>query len=173
MANDLLYKASLPLGASPQNKRSSLLYKIPTVGNRQQLVVTNMQRLGANACSAQPVARVIQYQCQWHCYRIKRRSSVFLRTQVSPSKPHASPSKNLGDVSIGYLDKLHGYFSIAHAARQSPPIFLGALEFSIHLHSSPCMHGLGSNHGLTLLVIGARMAPIGTRFQSMPISPGS
>jgi hypothetical protein len=36
MANDLLYKAILHLGASPQNKRSSLLYKIPTVGNRQQ-----------------------------------------------------------------------------------------------------------------------------------------
>jgi hypothetical protein len=35
MANDLLYKASLHLGASPQNKRSSLLYKIPTAGNRQ------------------------------------------------------------------------------------------------------------------------------------------
>jgi hypothetical protein len=35
MANDLLYKASLHLGASPPNKRSSLLYKIPTVGNRQ------------------------------------------------------------------------------------------------------------------------------------------
>jgi hypothetical protein len=37
MANDLLYKASLHLGASPQNKRGSLLYKIPTVGNRQQI----------------------------------------------------------------------------------------------------------------------------------------
>jgi hypothetical protein len=36
MANDLLYKASPHLGASPQNKRSSLLYKIQTVGNRQQ-----------------------------------------------------------------------------------------------------------------------------------------
>jgi hypothetical protein len=36
MANDLLYKASLHLGASPQNKRSSLLYKIPTVRNKQQ-----------------------------------------------------------------------------------------------------------------------------------------
>jgi hypothetical protein len=36
MANDLLYKASLHLGASPQNKRGSLLYKIQTVGNRQQ-----------------------------------------------------------------------------------------------------------------------------------------
>jgi hypothetical protein len=35
MANDLLYNASLHLGAIPQNKRSSLLYKIPTVGNRQ------------------------------------------------------------------------------------------------------------------------------------------
>jgi hypothetical protein len=35
MANDLLYEASLQLGASPQNKRSSLLYKIPTVRNRQ------------------------------------------------------------------------------------------------------------------------------------------
>jgi hypothetical protein len=39
MANDLLYKASLHLGASPQNKRSSLLYKIPTAGNRQQCTV--------------------------------------------------------------------------------------------------------------------------------------
>jgi hypothetical protein len=37
MANDLLYKASLHLGASPQNKRSSLLYKIQTVGNIQHL----------------------------------------------------------------------------------------------------------------------------------------
>jgi hypothetical protein len=37
MANDLLYKASLHLGASPQNKRRSLLYKIPTVGNRQHI----------------------------------------------------------------------------------------------------------------------------------------
>jgi hypothetical protein len=37
MANGLLYKASLHLGASPQNKRSSLLYQIPTVGNRQQV----------------------------------------------------------------------------------------------------------------------------------------
>jgi hypothetical protein len=36
MANDLLYKASPHLGASPQNKRSSLLYKIQTVGNRHQ-----------------------------------------------------------------------------------------------------------------------------------------
>jgi hypothetical protein len=36
MANDLLYKASLHLGASSQNKRSSLLYKIQTVENRQQ-----------------------------------------------------------------------------------------------------------------------------------------
>jgi hypothetical protein len=35
VANDLLYKASLHLGDSPQNKRSSLLYKILTVGNRQ------------------------------------------------------------------------------------------------------------------------------------------
>jgi hypothetical protein len=50
MANDLLYKASLHLGASPQNKRSSLLYKIPTVGNRQQTVhprhiATNLQMI--------------------------------------------------------------------------------------------------------------------------------
>jgi hypothetical protein len=37
MANDLLYEASLHLGASPQKKRSSLLYKTPTVGKRQQL----------------------------------------------------------------------------------------------------------------------------------------
>jgi hypothetical protein len=40
MANDLLYKASLHLGASPQNKRSSLLDKIPTAGNRQQAVAS-------------------------------------------------------------------------------------------------------------------------------------
>jgi hypothetical protein len=33
MANELLNKASLHLGASPQNERGSLLYKIPTVGN--------------------------------------------------------------------------------------------------------------------------------------------
>jgi hypothetical protein len=39
MANDLLYKASLHLGASPQNKRSSPLYKIPTVGNRKHYQV--------------------------------------------------------------------------------------------------------------------------------------
>jgi hypothetical protein len=35
MANDRLYNASLHLRASPQNKRSSLLYKIQTVGNGQ------------------------------------------------------------------------------------------------------------------------------------------
>jgi hypothetical protein len=40
MANDILYKASLHLGASPQNKRSSLLYKTPTVGNRQQIYLS-------------------------------------------------------------------------------------------------------------------------------------
>jgi hypothetical protein len=41
MANDLLYKAILHLGASPQNKRSSLLYKIQTVGNRQHHALAN------------------------------------------------------------------------------------------------------------------------------------
>jgi hypothetical protein len=46
MANDLLYKASPHLGASPQNKRSSLLYKIPTVGNRQQDEPFNLPLLG-------------------------------------------------------------------------------------------------------------------------------
>jgi hypothetical protein len=36
MANDLLYKASLHFGASPQNTRSSLLHKIQTIGNSHQ-----------------------------------------------------------------------------------------------------------------------------------------
>jgi hypothetical protein len=36
MANDLLYKASLHLGVSPQNKRGSLLHKIQLIGNIQQ-----------------------------------------------------------------------------------------------------------------------------------------
>jgi hypothetical protein len=44
MANDLLFKASIHLGASPQNKRSSLLYKIQTVGNRQQAPISNITR---------------------------------------------------------------------------------------------------------------------------------
>jgi hypothetical protein len=55
MANDLLYKASLHLGASPQNKRSSLLYKIPTVGNRQQPGIAGFFRhgraLGRRGCT--------------------------------------------------------------------------------------------------------------------------
>jgi hypothetical protein len=36
MANDLLYKASLHLGVSPQSKRGSLLHKLQTDGNIQQ-----------------------------------------------------------------------------------------------------------------------------------------
>jgi hypothetical protein len=35
------------------------------------------------------------------------------------------------------------------------PRFYLALEFSINLHSSPSMKGLGPNHGATLHVIGA------------------
>jgi hypothetical protein len=59
---------------------------------------------------------------------------------------------------------------ISPASPCSVPItadFYLALEFSIHLHSSPCMHGLGSNHGLTLLVIGSR---IGSDWNSVPIN---
>jgi hypothetical protein len=59
MANDLLYKASLHLGASPQNKRSTLLYKIPTVGNRQHVVHTDRIRAMQDARKA-----VEKYQAQ-------------------------------------------------------------------------------------------------------------
>jgi hypothetical protein len=53
MANDLLYKATLHLGASPQNKRSSLLYKIQTVGNRQH----GAPAFATAAFSATPTSR--------------------------------------------------------------------------------------------------------------------
>jgi hypothetical protein len=57
-------------------------------------------------------------------------SPVFLKTQVSPNKSHASPSKLLAEVVVGYLDKLHGDLSMqAHAARQSPPTLLGTRLF--------------------------------------------
>jgi hypothetical protein len=66
MANDLLYKASLHLGASHQNKRSSLFYKIPTVGNRQQIHFSvpkdATERLGYCAEQKEVVAlRVLGY----------------------------------------------------------------------------------------------------------------
>jgi hypothetical protein len=96
-----------------------------------------------------------------------RIASVFLKIQVIPRKPHAGPSKLLAEVVIGYLGKVRGVFSVpAHAACQSPPVLL-ALEFSNHLHSSPCMHGLRPNHGRTLHMIGAR---IGSDWNSVPIS---
>jgi hypothetical protein len=50
--------------------------------------------------------------------------------------------------------------------RANHPQFYLALEFSIHLHSSPCMHGLASNRGPTLHVIGAL---IGSAWNSVPI----
>jgi hypothetical protein len=51
--------------------------------------------------------------------------------------------------------------------RANHPQFYLALEFSIHLHSSPCMHGLRPNHGLTMHVIGAR---IGSDCNPVPIN---
>jgi hypothetical protein len=54
MANYLLCKASLNLGASPQNKRSSVLYKIPTVGNRQRIGYPNRMRVDQGSIFTSP-----------------------------------------------------------------------------------------------------------------------
>jgi hypothetical protein len=51
--------------------------------------------------------------------------------------------------------------------RANHPQFYLALEFSIHLHSSPCMHGLWPYHGPTMHVIGAR---IGSAWNPVPIN---
>jgi hypothetical protein len=85
MANDLPYKASLHLGASPQNKRSSLLYKIPTVGNRQH----------QTAC----INRVIELQAipteaAWRVGSVERRhASIKLAyKKVKADIPHPDPA---------------------------------------------------------------------------------
>jgi hypothetical protein len=57
-----------------------------------------------------------------------------------------------------------------HAGPCSAPInpnFTLHSNFSIHLHSGPCMHELRPSHGPSLLVIGAR---IGSDWNSVPIN---
>jgi hypothetical protein len=59
MANDLLYKASLHLGASPQNKRSSLLYKIQTVRNIQQFTKYRQAHVGVKVRRVEQCGKVM------------------------------------------------------------------------------------------------------------------
>jgi hypothetical protein len=84
MANDLLYKASLHLGASSQNKRRSLLYKIPTVGNRQQ----RMSKYGItmttnNACDAGRLQAEQRKRSKYRCRCTRPEKAIQVSLQVS------------------------------------------------------------------------------------------
>jgi hypothetical protein len=93
MANDLLYKARLHLEASPQNERSSLLYKIQTVGNRQHRTPAlnrAITQLWAGARTPpQRCSKVLRYSTSAAiCGAIPRGKRLVVVWQVSHSLIH-------------------------------------------------------------------------------------